>query len=316
MTAHATRIFGQPTPENRGPSLAVSVAITTALFACAFAAMRSLPSVSIGARNRIEPTIAVQLPQIVLPTPTTDPVPVTERSTSRARPTAPPALPTTIAAPTIPVAPPITAPITTPTSILAAPRDTNPTGAGKPTGAGDAALRGSLRAGPTGLGVPAVPAWTKSAERIGNNEAIRDSILRVKMADIPSMWKTHPPTGAEKAELEASQLAAAALRVRTLTSGNSRDLVNLQGKGKDGVGAVGGPGIVSIDAPFLSSGPSPAQRKKNEALYAEYKARLSRLGDSVLSKRDRRIADSLRLDSLRLDSLRRDSVARRRPVAP
>jgi hypothetical protein len=310
MAAHATRIFGQPTPENRGPSLALSVALTMALFALAFTAMRSLPDISIGERSRVERPIAVQLPQIVLPTPTTKPEPVTDRSSSRARPTVPTSVPNTIAVPTIPLTPPLTAPITTPTTIPSIPRDTNPAGVGKPRGAGDA-VQGSLRPGPTGLGVPTVPGWTKSAERVGNNEAIRDSILRVKIGQIPSMWKTHPPTGAEKAELEATQLAAAALRARTLTSGNSRDIVTLQGKGKDGVGAVGGPGIVSIPFPLFSSGPSPAQRKKNEALDAEYQARLRGLEDLALYKRDRRIADSLRLDSLRLDSL-----ARRRPIPP
>jgi hypothetical protein len=165
--------------------------------------------------------------------------------------------------------------------------------------------------GQTGLGVPGVPAWTKSAEHVGNTAAIRDSIIRGKLADVPFIWQKHPPTGAEKAALEASQAAAAALRQRTTTSGNSRDLIHLQGKGMDGVGAVSAPGLVSIDAPLLSSGPSRAQRKKNEALDAEYQKRLRGLQDLALSLRDRRIADSVRLDSLRLDSLRRDSLARR-----
>ena len=71
---------------------------------------------------------------------------------------------------------------------------------------------------------------------------------------------------------------------------------------------------MSIPFPLFSSGPSAAQRKKNEALDAEYQARLRGLEDLVLYKRDRRVADSLRLDSLRLDSLRRESVARRRPI--
>jgi hypothetical protein len=155
------------------------------------------------------------------------------------------------------------------------------------------------------------PGWTKSAERVGNTAATRDSIIRAKVAEIPSIWQTHAPTGAEKAALETSQRVAAVLRQRTLTSGNSNDLVHLQGKGMDGVGAVSAPGLVSIDAPFLSSGPSRAQRKKNEAIDAEYQARLRGLQDLVLSLHDKRVADSLRLDSLRLDSLRRDSLARR-----
>ena len=155
------------------------------------------------------------------------------------------------------------------------------------------------------------PGWTKSAERVGNTATIRDSILRTKMAEIPSMWRTHPPTGVEKAALETSQRVAAALQRRTTTAGNSNDLVHLQGKGMDGVGAVSGPGVVSIGLPLFSSGPSAAQRKKNEAVDAEYQARLRGFQDLVLSRRDKRVADSLRLDSLRLDSLRRDSLARR-----
>ena len=78
-----------------------------------------------------------------------------------------------------------------------------------------------------------------------------------------------------------------------------------------GVGAVSGPGVVSVGLPLFSSGPSAAQRKKNEAIDAEYQARLRGLQDLALSLRDKRVADSLRLDSLRLDSLRRDSLARR-----
>jgi len=307
MAAHATRIFGQPTPENRGPSFAVSVAITAALFALALAAMRTLPNLDI-ARRSIERPIAVQLPQVVVPEPTTAPLPP-ERTTSRARPVPPSTVPATIAAPTTPVASPITAPLTTPTGVPSAPRDTNVAGTGK-AAAADAALRGTLRPGPTGLGVPMAPGWTKSAEHVGNTAVIRDSILRAKLAEIPTAWKTHPPTGVEKAALETSQRLAAALQRRTTTAG-SNEVVHPQGKGMDGVGAVGGPGIVSIDVPFLSSGPSKAQRKKNEAIDAEYQARLRGFQDLVLSLRDKRVADSLRLDSLRLDSLRRDSLARR-----
>ena len=311
MAAHATRIFGQPAPENRGPSLAVSIAITAALFAFALAAMRSLPNLEIGSRSRVERPVEVRLPQVVLPTPATPPVPSAERRSSSARPIAPPFIPTTIAPPANPLAPAISAPITTAPAIPLAAGDTSRAGAGKPTSAGDAALASSLRPGASGLGVPLAPGWTKSAERVGNTPAIRDSILRTKLAEIPSIWKNHPPTGAEKAELETSRRVAAALQRRTTTAGNSNDLVHLQGKGMNGVGAVSAPGLVSIDVPLFSSGPSAAQRKKNEAIDAEYQARLRGLQDLVLSLRDKRVADSLRLDSLRLDSLRRDSLARR-----
>jgi len=317
MSAHATRFFGQPTPEHRGPSFAVSIAITAALFAFALAAMRTLPDLAIGSHSRRERPIEIRLPPIVLPTPSVEPAPKNEPTTSRARPSAPTSVPATIVAPVAPVAPPISAPITIPTTIPPASRDSNTAGVRNATSAADAALRSTLRPGASGIGAPAVPAWTKSKEVVGNTPVERDSILRAKMVQIPGLWKTHLPTGAEKAELEASQLAAQMLRARSTTGGNSRDLIHLQGKGKDGVGAVSAPGLVSIPFPLFSPGPSPEQRKKNEALDADYQARLQRLGDSVLIKRDRRIADSLRLDSLRRDSLARrpkvpspDSVAR------
>ena len=305
MAAYATRIFGQPAPENRGPSLAVSIAITAVLFAFALTAMRSLPNLDIGARNRVDQPVAVRLPEVVLPAPTRTREPPVERRTSRAQPAPPTSVPTTIAAP------PITAPITTPSGIPSAARDSNAAGVGKPGNAGDAALEKSLRTGAGGIGVPMAPAWTKSAERIGNTATIRDSILRTKMAEIPTSWQNHAPTGAEKAALETSQRVAAALQRRATTAGNSNDLVHLQGKGMDGVGAVSAPGLVSVDLPLFSSGPSRAQRKKNEAIDAEYQARLRGFQDLVLSLRDKRVADSLRLDSLRLDSLRRDSLSRR-----
>jgi hypothetical protein len=303
MAAHATRIFGQPTPEHRGTSFAVSIAVTAALFAFALGAMRSLPQYSIDRRSEDEQPLTIRLPRLVLPTPPA-PVPTAEPGPKTTRPVAPPTIPTTIAAPAVPVAPPLTAPITAPGVITGSPRDSNTAGSGK-TAAADAALQKTLQSHATGTGVPAVPAWTKSAEKVGNTPATRDSIVRAKVADLPTLMKTHAPTGAERAALEGSQLAALMLRQRTTTSGNSRDLVHLQGKGKDGVGAVSGPGMVSMDLPLFSSGPSRAQRKKNEALDADYQARLRRLQDSVLSKQDRRLADSLRLDSLRRDSLTR-----------
>jgi hypothetical protein len=165
--------------------------------------------------------------------------------------------------------------------------------------------------GATGRGAPMAPSGVTIGSRSATTPAIRDSIARAKMNDVPGMMTTHPPTGAERLELEGSQRLAAALRERSLTSGNSRDLVTLQGKGKDGVGAVGGPGMVSIGVPLFSSGPSAEQRKKNEKLDAEYQLRLRRLEDRMLLKRD-----SLLADSLRVDSLRRDLLAKRRAPRP
>ena len=127
------------------------------------------------------------------------------------------------------------------------------------------------------------------------------------MLAVPSLAKSGVIDGADRQVLEASQHQALQLRQRTLTAGNSRDLVVLQGKGKDGVGAVGGPGVVSIAAPLFSSGPSAAQRRKNEKIDADNRLRLGRLHDRLSLKRD-----STRADSLRADSLRRDSVTSQR----
>jgi hypothetical protein len=58
--------------------------------------------------------------------------------------------------------------------------------------------------------------------------------------------------------------------------------------------------IISIPAPLLSPGPSPAERKRNEAIDADYQRRLRRLQDQL----------ALRRDSIKTDSLKRDSLAR------
>jgi len=60
---------------------------------------------------------------------------------------------------------------------------------------------------------------------------------------------------------------------------------------------------VSVPFPLFSSGPSPAERKRNEKLHAEYLAFLRGQQERILLKRDSIRADSIRADSLRLDSL-------------
>jgi hypothetical protein len=125
------------------------------------------------------------------------------------------------------------------------------------------------------------------------------------MVLIPGLAATRAPTGREKAELEQSQRNALALRQRTLTSGNSRDLVVLQGKGMNGAGAVdptpaGGLGFgVSIPFTLFSSGPTREQRKRDSIIDADNQLRHRRLQDRLLLKRDSILADSLRADSLR-----------------
>jgi hypothetical protein len=155
------------------------------------------------------------------------------------------------------------------------------------------------------------PAGISLTNRAANTPFVRDSIAKSKMALIPGLAAERAPTGREKAELEQSQRDARALRARTLTGGNSRDLVVLQGKGMNGVGAVdpsstGGVGVgFSIPFTLFSSGPTREQRKKNEEIDADYQRRLRRLEDRMYLKRDSIRADSIRADSIRADSLRR-----------
>jgi len=62
-------------------------------------------------------------------------------------------------------------------------------------------------------------------------------------------------------------------------------------------------GGIGIPFPFLSSGPSAEQRKRDSAIHADNLAILQRLAQRVVQRRD----------SLRTDSLRRDSIARLTP---
>lgn len=147
----------------------------------------------------------------------------------------------------------------------------------------------------------------------------RDSILKRRMESVVEAAK-RPPTGAVAAEMDQRARVADRMARRATTAGNGRDVVVLHGQGKDGVGAVGnpnggafvGPGVVgySIPFPLFYPGPSPEQRKKNEAIDRDYQARLHRLQARV------RMQDSLRATSLRADSLRADSLARARRIVP
>lgn len=161
------------------------------------------------------------------------------------------------------------------------------------------------------FGAPIAPAGVTTI-RAPNTPQVRDSIATERMNDIPLLAKTHAPTGSELALLQQSQRTADRTARRATTSGNARDVHLMTGEGVDGVGAVNGgrtsfsPFGGSIPFPLFSPGPSPAQRRANEKLDAEYQLRLRRLQD-----RARLVADAVRLDSLRRDSLARDS---RRPI--
>jgi hypothetical protein len=163
--------------------------------------------------------------------------------------------------------------------------------------------------------------------RTANTQTYRDSMLSLKLKGVAEMAATHRPQGRDLQALRLSQQAAAKTYQRVGTAGNANVHV-MQGEGIGGEGAVGGsPAMMSggkrssatakdvaraggggFALPFLSSGPSAKERKRNEAINDDYQARLRRLEDRVALNRD-----SVRRDSLRLDSLRRDSLVRRRP---
>jgi hypothetical protein len=113
--------------------------------------------------------------------------------------------------------------------------------------------------------------------------------------------RTRPMTERERAELELSKEQARMTAQRTTTAGNGRDVHIPMGEGVGGVGAVGGGHAgSSISLPLFSRGPSATERKRNDSIFADYRARLARLQERLRAHND----------SLRADSLRRDSLAR------
>jgi hypothetical protein len=115
-------------------------------------------------------------------------------------------------------------------------------------------------------------------------------------------------SAATAGSIDQSQGQAKMLAQRSTSVGMTNGLYVPMGKGVGGVGAVNGgkTGVtmdsrgvgVSIPFPLFSPGLSPAERKRNEKLYAEYLAFLRREQEVILFKRDSIRADSLRLDSL------------------
>jgi hypothetical protein len=182
-----------------------------------------------------------------------------------------------------------------------------------PRGAQDsAATKGSGNAPimvPGGVyahGAPIARAGVVLPPRTPNTPAVRDSILKVYMASVPELAK-RPPTGDVAAEMEERAHVAERMARRATTGGNPNVHVPM-GQGADGVGVDGGPGdglkmtpggaMVSIPFPLFYPGPSPEQRKRNEAIYRDYLAALARLQKRIATKRDSVLADSVRADSV------------------
>ena len=234
------------------------------------------------------------------------PIPVPQRAPRAAAPSqiAP------IAVPGVPLIPVTPSPSPSPKSPVDKASATNDS-AGAPL---NAASNGSptrpVREAGKGKGAPFAPAGLTAGSRASNTAYVRDSIIRQRMLAVPGMAKAGVMGEADRQALEESQQQARQLQQRSLTAGNGRDLVVLEGKGKDGVGAVGGPGVVSISAPLFSSGPSATQRKRNEKIDADNRLRLGRLQDRLRLQRDSTHADSLRADSVRRDTF---ALHRRRP---
>jgi len=299
MTARRRRYFSHEEKERRWPSLVLSVSVTAASFVFAFEAMRSVPALLNYSRSSdVDERVILQFPKPVVPPRVVTPLPrVREKARPSETPPPPAALP--------PVAAPVAAPaIASPIERSSAPRDS---GGASSRSASSASSLGVPSRADTGRRAPIGPAWTRTYERPASTPQRRDSIMREKADEVPGIARVHEPTGRERAELEQGQREAALLRRRTSSAGNSADLVILEGRGLHGVGAVSGPGVVSVGVPLLSSGPSAAQRKKNEQIDDDYQLRLRRLQDRMYLKQD-----SIRADSVRLDSLRRDSLAKRR----
>jgi hypothetical protein len=321
LATHGPHWFDRRPPDSHWPGIGVSVAITAAVFA---AALVSMSSVSLWIRGPadVAPPVMVPLPPLVLPTPTPR---VTKRVES-SKPVAPTTVPTEIAPPiaTVPAAPPVVARTVAPTVVpmpMVVRTDTTARSAqpsiapGIPLGTtprtfkfGDAAPATGMRAG-----APLDRAGVTYDARAANTVAVRDSIINTKMLSIRELLATHPMKGAELAELQQSQKTADRLARRATTAGNAADVHVMKGEGLGGAGAVGGGNTVSTDGrsvtvsipfPLFSSGPSPAERKRNEKIDADNQLRLRRLQDLLLLKRD----------SIRADSLRRDSLARRKII--
>lgn len=308
LATNGPRWLHHQRPQHTWPSIVVSVGITAALFVSAFLAMQTVGRWHGQRSETVEPPVMVRFtpppPPIERPRPT--PARVTPSQPTVVDPSqpivSPPIVPTAVAPSTqVPVAPAVR----DTSSGASRPSSNIPLGPLPVTGAASNTASGS-----NGSGANAQSGVTIGS-RTPNTPAYRDSVLRSKLQDAAWLSATRAPTGENLAALRNSQRNALGVYRRNTTSGSAEVHVP-QGEGMNGEGAVGGGSGVKgnrttlgsgFALPLLSKGPSAAQRKRNEALEADYRERLHRLDERILLKRD----------SIRLDSLRRDSLAKRRP---
>jgi hypothetical protein len=105
-------------------------------------------------------------------------------------------------------------------------------------------------------------------------------------------WSTM--SEATQKEIAQSREEPQKLAQRVGTAGNSADVHVVTGQGKDGVGAAGGPGSMSIGLPLFSRGRSREQRMRDSVIDAEIRAGLARSAAIIAARRDSVRADSLR----------------------
>jgi hypothetical protein len=301
----------------------VAAAVTTALFLLAFVSMRSVAPWSEAEREPGRTPLVVPL----------QPPPATPRREAPVVP--PPRLTPTVPrrvepAPPIPVpqpAPQIIAPTVTPTAPpIALPLPVAPPVAADTSRRRDVGplvptvpiLRHNSGLSDTAMaihgGAAYAPAGLTIASRTKNSAKLRDSIITEKLAMVPELARMGPMSAEVARGLDQSQNQARMTAQRSTSVGMTNGLNIPMGSGVNGVGAVNGGktgltmdsrGIgVSIPFPLFSPGLSPAERKRNEKLHAEYLAFLRREQEVILLKRD----------SIRADSLRRDSLFKRRVI--
>ena len=296
----------------RWPSFGVAAAVTAAMFAVAFVSMRSVAPWSDAEREPASTPLVVPLrPPPAAPRKETPVVPAPQPA-PRIRTDVTPAPPTVTAAPR--VIAPIVAPLAPPTALPVAPpvaadtaraRDVAPAIPTVPTlrrnsGLADTAM--TVRGGAPSY----APAGVTDASRAKNTAKLRDSVITEKLEAIN--WLTAPMSAEAKSGIAQSQDQARMLMQRSTSVGMTNGLYVPMGSGVGGVGAVNGgkTGVtmdsrgvgVSLPFPLFSPGPSPAERKRNEKLHAEYLAYLRHEQEVILLRRDSIRADSLRLDSL------------------
>jgi hypothetical protein len=283
LAANGPQWFDRTPPDTRWSSIGVSIVVTAAMFAAAFAAMHSVSGwINVRAADH-EVAVVVHL-ALPAPLPTTRRHPL---STTVPRARSGSVVPefniaplTAIPIRVVPVSPAVSAAHVAPSTMAFDSSVARGTESSAPAAAGSGAVQ-RLR------GAPVAPAGVTMASRMPINARFRDSVARVQMSTIPELAMTHRPSGAELAELQQTQRADDMLHGRTTSAG--RAVGNPHGQGIGGVGAVG-PGsvsagaggttnivLVSIPFPLFYPGPSPEQRRRDSIVHADNMARLERL---------------------------------------